>query len=438
YIPCALPALRLRMKFGGRPFIKSYVKGTMLTHDAAQAEAYARDPLVSRQIAVNILLGLQDAATRLLADAGAIRTPTLLLSAGSDWVVKNSAQKKFFNRLSSAIKQHVEYPGFYHSIFHEAGRAKPIAEVKRFIEGVFDTAPQSNPLLRADREGYTKREYDGLCRPLPIYSPKRLALAAQKVYLKTLGRLSAGIRLGWRRGFDSGQSLDYIYENRARGITAIGRLTDRIYLNTVGWRGIRQRKINLQNALRNAIARVREAGQVPRILDIAGGPGRYILDALKDLAGGSALALIRDQNTAALDAGRTLAAQMDLKNVTFAPGDAFDEQNLASLRPRFNIAIVSGLYELFPDNDPVLRSLRGLASAVERGGYLLYTNQPWHPQVEMIARVLTNREQKPWIMRRRTQAEMDELVRSAGFEKLSMAIDEDGIFTVSTARRAAP
>ena len=38
-------------------------------------------------------------------------------------------------------------------------------------------------------------------------------------------------------------------------------------------------------------------------------------------------------------------------------------------------------------------------------------------------------------MRRRTTAEMDELVRDAGFEKLAMEIDEWGMFTVSVARR---
>ena len=86
----------------------------------------------------------------------------------------------------------------------------------------------------------------------------------------------------------------------------------------------------------------------------------------------------------------------------------------------------------------MLRSLRGLADAVEPGGHLIYTNQPWHPQVEFIARVLTNREGQPWIMRRRTQAEMDELVRTAGFEKVSQEIDPWGIFTVSVARRVGP
>ena len=55
------------------------------------------------------------------------------------------------------------------------------------------------------------------------------------------------------------------------------------------------------------------------------------------------------------------------------------------------------------------------------GGSLIYTNQPWHPQLELIARGLTDWDGKPWVMRRRTQAEMDDLVRAAGFEK-----DADG------------
>jgi hypothetical protein len=99
------------------------------------------------------------------------------------------------------------------------------------------------------------------------------------------------------------------------------------------------------------------------------------------------------------------------------------------------IGIVSGLYELFPSNEPVLNSLRGLADAIEPGGYLIYTNQPWHPQLEFIAHVLTNREGERWVMRRRTTAEMDELIRVAGFEKVDMEIDRWGMFTVSVARR---
>jgi hypothetical protein len=70
---------------------------------------------------------------------------------------------------------------------------------------------------------------------------------------------------------------------------------------------------------------------------------------------------------------------------------------------------------------------------MSNGGSLIYTGQPWHPQLEMIARVLINREGRLWIMRRRTQRELDDLVRAVGFEKIDMEIDRWGIFTVSHA-----
>ena len=126
-----------------------------------------------------------------------------------------------------------------------------------------------------------------------------------------------------------------------------------------------------------------------------------------------------------------------VRNASFAVGDAFDRESLAATLPRPNVAVVSGLYELFADNKMVLRSIEGVADALAPGGYFIYTNQPWHPQLEMIARVLDNREGRPWVMRCRSQAEMDELARAAGFEKLEMLIDEGGIFTVSLARKRA-
>ncbi len=70
------------------------------------------------------------------------------------------------------------------------------------------------------------------------------------------------------------------------------------------------------------------------------------------------------------------------------------------------------------------------------GGYLVCTGQPWHSQLEFIARALNNhRGEATWVMRRRSQAGMDELVARAGFRKLDQRIDELGIFTVGLAQR---
>ncbi len=438
YVPLAIPGLRmlLRLRRGKKTFISSYVKSKMLTHDPEQARRYDQDSLIAKTIAANVLVDLHDGSQRSIADAGAIGTPTLVLSAGADWVVKLGPQRQFFERLGSPIKRMKVFPGMFHDLLHETDRQFVIDEARAFIREMFDRTEPPPSLVAADRFGYTRNEYDRLTELLPTLSPRGLMFAAQRVSMRTVGRLSEGVRLGWQTGFDSGRTLDYVYENRPRGTSFLGRWIDQAYLNSIGWRGIRQRRVNLEKLLAEAIAMLRAAGQPVRMMDIAAGPGRYILETLRRLTGDDLTALLRDNVEGNLAAGRQLAATMGLKNVTFELGDAFDESSLAAADPPPNLAVVSGLYELFPQNEPVRRSLRGLAQAARPGGYLVYTCQPWHPQVEMIARVLTNRQQRPWIMRRRTQAEMDELVREAGFEKLAEEIDAWGIFSVSLARRA--
>lgn len=419
YIPFALSFLRLRDKMGGKSFIKSYVKSKMLTHDPEQAKLYDADPLISRNIAVNIIVGLFDASRRVLEDARAIAVPTLVLAAGSDWVVHVRDQRRFFDALSSPVKRMMVFEGFSHAILHEKDRHLPFAEIRTFVQEMFAHPPErAVPQTR-----------------FPEPFPKRLRYWIAKLVLKSIGRLSLGIRLAWRKGFDSGESLDYVYENAARGFLLIGRLVDRSYLDSPGWKGIRARKANIQELLEGLIRRLAPSRQPVRILDVASGPGRYLLEILKRLSEVPIEARLRDFSPTGVEAGRDLARRLDLKNATHETGDAFDAEGLARLAPRPDIAIVSGLYELFPDNALIARSLRGLHAAVAEGGYLVYTNQPWHPQLEFIANVLVNREGKPWVMRCRPQAEMDDLVRAAGFEKEEMRIDDQGIFTVSVARR---
>ncbi len=439
YVPLAIPGLRilLKMRKDRKTFIKSYVKGGMLTHDREQARRYAQDSLIARAIAANVLVDLHDTSARLIDDAGAVRVPTLLLAAGADWVVKLDPQRRLFERLGTPIKRMKVFRGMYHDLLHEKDRHLVIDEARQFIHEALGRDVTPPRLLDADRYGYTRNEYDRLTEPLPWYSPKGLNYRLQRLGMKTLGRLSRGVRLGFRTGFDSGKTLDYVYENQPRGALLLGKWIDRSYLNSIGWRGIRQRRVNLEKLLQEAIRLLRADGQQVRLVDIAAGPGRYILETLRNLAGNDLSALLCDNVEANLEAGRKIAGEAGLHNVTFQLGDAFDEASLAAIQPVPNVAVVSGLYELFGDNTPVRRSLRGLAGAVQPGGYLVYTGQPWHPQVEMIARVLTNREGRPWIMRRRTQGEMDDLVRDAGFQKIAQEIDRWGIFTVSLARRVA-
>ena len=174
------------------------------------------------------------------------------------------------------------------------------------------------------------------------------------------------------------------------------------------------------------------------MLDIAAGHGRYVLDALTAQSLPDSVHL-RDYSPINVQAGRQLIAERNLQDIaTFEEANAYDRANYQNLVPRPTLGIVSGLHELFSDNDLVLNSLLGFSDAIGSGGYLIYTGQPWHPQLEMIARALTShKEGSPnWVMRRRSQQEMDQLVERAGFRKVYQWIDEDGIFTVSLAMKA--
>ena len=428
YVPFAIPTLRV---FRPR-FVKSYVKAKMLTHDRAQATQYNADPLIFRQIAVNVLFDLHDTAKRLVADAGAIQTPTLMIGAGKDWVVSLKAQQMFFDRLSSTQKRFEIFPDAYHAILHETNRCEVVDLIREFVLDCFAKPKITSSLRDADQRGFTFREFENL----KSNGSTKFALA--RAGLKLAGLLSRGIEIGSYYGFDSGLSLDYVYKNRPTGLGAVGRLIDKSYLNSLGWQGIRQRKANLEKALRDLIGKVHRENRTVRILDIAAGAGRYVIETIRSLPEIPIGATLCDYKQENIDAARILADDLNLNGAVDAKrADAFDRESLAQIQPRATIGIVSGLYELFPSNEAVLNSLQGLADAIEPGGYLIYTNQPWHPQLEFIAHVLRNREGESWIMRRRTTAEIDELVRTAGFEKIGMEIDQWGMFTVSVARRAA-
>ncbi|VVQ26556.1 bifunctional alpha/beta hydrolase/class I SAM-dependent methyltransferase [Pseudomonas fluorescens] len=437
YVPFARQGLALMRRWRGNFFVNSYVKARFLSHDPQRVASYDDDPLITKAISVNVLLGLYDAAERVVADAQAIQVPTQLLISGADFVVHRRPQEQFFERLGSLHKEKHVLPGFFHDTLGEQRRETAVASVRRFILYNFEQPAARPSLLAADRLGLTCAESESLAAPLPRNSPRDLYWRMTRAGMGLGSRLSSGLKLGFDTGFDSGSTLDYVYRNTPTGTSAVGRLIDRNYLDSIGWRGIRQRKLHVEELLRLAMAHLRDQGREVRIVDIAAGHGRYILEALQGVDPLPESILLRDYSDINVRDGGALIRDKGLDAIArFVKGDAFDRADLAALDPKPTLAVVSGLYELFADNQRVSGSLAGLADAVEPGGYLVYTGQPWHPQLELIARALTShREGQAWVMRRRTQAEMDQLVAAAGFRKIGMRVDEWGIFSVSLAQR---
>ncbi|MBC2689424.1 bifunctional alpha/beta hydrolase/class I SAM-dependent methyltransferase [Pseudomonas kielensis] len=437
YVPFARQGLALMRRFRGNFFVNSYVKARFLSHDPERVASYDNDPLITKAISVNVLLGLYNAAERVVADAQAMQVPTQLLISGADFVVHRRPQEQFFERLGSLHKEKHILPGFFHDTLGEQRRGIAVASARRFIVQNFQQPLERPSLLAADRLGLTCAESEALAAPLPHNSLGDRYWRMTRASMRLGSRLSSGLKLGFDTGFDSGSTLDYVYRNTPTGTSAVGRMIDRNYLDSIGWRGIRQRKLHVEELLRLAIVQLREQGSAVRIVDIAAGHGRYILEALQGVAPLPESIVLRDYSDINVRDGGALIREKGLENIArFVKGDAFDRADLAALDPQPTLAVVSGLYELFADNQRVGDSLAGLADAVPVGGYLVYTGQPWHPQLELIARALTShREGQAWVMRRRSQAEMDQLVAAAGFRKITQRVDEWGIFSVALAQR---
>jgi SAM-dependent methyltransferase len=255
---------------------------------------------------------------------------------------------------------------------------------------------------------------------------------ARSLFL-TVGSLAQGIRVGRTFGFSSGEMLDYVYQNEARGYGPLGRRIDRVYLDSVGWRGIRERRANLVRTLSAIVLARRALGLRTRIVDVAAGPGRYLLDLATALGEHDLSIECRDYDADALAQGRALAAERGLRNVRFVRHDALDATELAKMPPA-DVVVVSGLYEILLDESAIRASLTAIQSSLPRGGLLVLTGQPHHPQLAVIGNLLTHRDGTPWRMHLRTTVTLESWCRKAGFVDVQTHADTRGMFTISIAR----
>ena len=437
YIPLALPSLKLLSRFTSNQFVTSYVRSSLLTRDEKAAKAYDDDELITKKIGVNILVSLFEASKNCFKRLEDFETPVLLLTAGNDHIVHNKYHDEFIQRISSSDKEHIVLDDFRHAILFEKEQHKFLQPCKAFIAKAFEHKGKQLPAVIPEARLHTQAEYKQLLDKGS--KPQQFYYTAFRYLLRHIGKYSDGVKLGLDKGFDSGVMLDYVYQNQPAGANAIGRLIDRVFLNSVGWRGIRTRKSHVKKTLQLLSNDLNSNGIKPVVLDVASGAGRYLFELQAEATYPIELHL-NDIDEHSMAQAEKLALDFDATAVNITNHNVFS-LSMSSLLTKQgleltpNIIVISGLFELYENNTQVHRVINHLYALIQAGGYLVYTGQPWHPQMEMIGRLLNNRQGERWIMRRRIQAEMDQLVSSVGFKKLNTASDELGIFTVSCARK---
>lgn len=269
--------------------------------------------------------------------------------------------------------------------------------------------------------------FEELQKPLPFYSPKNLVYALVCALLKTVGNLANGVSIGNKFGYDSGVMLDYVYKNQASGKLLVGKLMDRSYLNAVGWRGIRLRKVLIKEYLERVVQAQLEKKSQIRYLDIACGGGEYDIEVLEEFDQHKIQAELRDYKLENIEKARQNAQARGLQNIRFQQADAFDPQNY---REKWDVIVSSGFWEIIDNDDLVKGCLLNAAKCLDPGSVLVFTIQPYHPQLEFIARTLVSNTGQPWIMRLRSLDLFKAWMKEAQLQYVSHQMEKHGIFGV--------
>jgi alpha-beta hydrolase superfamily lysophospholipase len=105
-----------------------------LSHDPSVVEAYRDDPLIFGTVTPGWLHEVRSAQRRVLARAGEIAVPTLLLLGEDDAVAAPRHGRDLFADLGAADKQLRIYPGFLHEVFNETGRERVVDDLLTWLD----------------------------------------------------------------------------------------------------------------------------------------------------------------------------------------------------------------------------------------------------------------------------------------------------------------
>lgn len=269
--------------------------------------------------------------------------------------------------------------------------------------------------------------FEELQKPLPAYGYKHIYYQSISFFLRTIGILSEGIRIGFKHGFDSGSIMNYIYENNASGDLYIGKIIDRAFLNQKTCKAFRSIK-KIQQDLIFDYLESRE-GQETSIVDLASGKADYLYDALLNTSV-KVNVLLRDINQNTLKESKSTAEALGLtENISYELGDALDIESLENISTKPDLVIEVGLYGIIHDDEKIKNHLRAVKEILDPDA-LLFNVQTYNEQIELIARSLVNQEGKPCVWHLRDFEQVIRWAEEAGFKDAKIVMDPYNIYAV--------
>ncbi len=107
---------------------------TALSRDTAVVEAYVDDPLVHGKGTSRLGTEVMAAIDWTQAHAAELALPCLIVQGSDDRLAAPKASQTFFENVTYADKERIEYDGYYHEVFNEPGKDKVLADVEAWLE----------------------------------------------------------------------------------------------------------------------------------------------------------------------------------------------------------------------------------------------------------------------------------------------------------------
>jgi alpha-beta hydrolase superfamily lysophospholipase len=107
---------------------------TALSRDVTVQQAYIDDPLVHGQGTARLGTELTATMDWVQAHAAEMALPCLVVFGNADRLCPPGATRTFFEGMTIADRELIEYEGHYHEVFNDLGKERVLADVERWLE----------------------------------------------------------------------------------------------------------------------------------------------------------------------------------------------------------------------------------------------------------------------------------------------------------------
>jgi hypothetical protein len=250
------------------------------------------------------------------------------------------------------------------------------------------------------------------------------------IYLSRLGRKAM---FGYA---DSGITFDHIYRNKAKGYTKFGKVVDRALLNLPASKATRSRKERIKTLLRDEIQRNQALGKKTRIVDLASGPARYLVELLSEDIAKDVESVCLDSDFHSIKYGKGIAGNRSI---------LYKRSNVLRIGPKHrkfalkknwcpNVVVSSGLVE-YLDDETACSFFKRVRVLLDEGGLYILITQKSNPSKKLIEKLGVTKGGKKWELYYRDPKVVGEWLEKAGFKNINWDVDGWNMYVFFNGRK---